>query len=208
MIRILFHARRRRGLPTKRTSLVVLGTAQYDGRPSRQFAARLDHAALLWHHGLAERVYVLGGKLPGDRFTEAGVGTRYLVACGVPAEVITPVPEGNDTKGSYRALVEKHDPGTTTIITDPHHALRAEILARRAGLDATASPTQTSPARFPRRTWWLTLFHEAGGMAVIDVSRLVGDRAADRVEAGLRRLQARLRPSRRARHDVLAAEQN
>ena len=140
---------------------MVLGTAQYDGVPSRQFAARLDHAVGLWEAGVAKRVYTLGGKLPGDRFTEAQVGRDYLAERGVPA---TAVPEGNDTVGSYRALVDKHEPGRVIIVTDPNHALRAELsLARlqaRTGnaaalgrLERLASLSATDIER--RRIAWL-----------------------------------------------------
>lgn len=205
-VRILAHAFRRRPLPAPRTSLVVLGTAQYDGRASKQFAARLDHALLLWEAGRIQHIYTLGGRLPGDRFTEAQVGKDYLVERGVPATAVTEVPEGNDTRGSYLALVEHHHPGATVIVTDPNHALRAELLAEEAGIDAVASPTRTCPARFPGKTWWLTLLHEVGGLAVVDVSRAFGRDNADRLEELLRRLQARLRPSRRARHEKLAAD--
>ncbi|AJE33726.1 hypothetical protein B842_09385 [Corynebacterium humireducens NBRC 106098 = DSM 45392] len=203
MIRILLHAYRRRRRPSPADSLVILGTAQYDGTPSRQFAARLDHAVGLWEAGVAKHVYPLGGKLPGDRFTEAEVGKRYLVERGVPAEAVTPVPEGNDTQGSYAALVAGHEVGRVIIVTDPNHALRAEILARQAGMDAVASPTQTSPSHFPSAAWWRTLAHEVGGMVVVDVSRVLGEGPADRLEGLLRRLEAGLRPSRRARHDAL-----
>lgn len=206
MIRILLHARRRRRPPAPADSLVVLGTAQYDGTAARQFAARLDHAVALWESGAAEHIYTLGGKLPGDRFTEAQVGRRYLLERGVPAASVTKVAEGNDTVGSYQALVDSHEPGRVIVVTDPNHALRAEILARQAGMDAVASPTQTSPTQFPSGAWWRTLAHEVGGMAVVDVSRVLGRARADRLETLLRRLEAGLRPSRRARHDALAGE--
>ncbi len=157
----------------------------------------------LWEAGVARHVYPLGGKLPGDRFTEGEVGKRYLVEHGVPADVVTPVPDGNDTQGSYEALRRKYEVGRAIIVTDPNHALRAEILARQAGMDAVASPTRTSPTRFPAAAWWRTLAHEVGGMAVVDASRLLGADRADRLERQLRSLEARLRPSRRARHDAL-----
>ena len=73
-------------------------------------------------------------------------------------------------------------------------------------MDALASPTRTSPTRFPGKSWWLTLTHEVGGLMVVDVSRAVGRGNADRLETTLRRLQGMLRPSRRARHEKLAAE--
>ncbi|MDO5513259.1 YdcF family protein [Corynebacterium sp.] len=206
MIRILLHAYRRRRPPAPADSLVVLGTAQYDGTASRQFAARLDHALHLWETGVADHVYTLGGKLPGDRFTEAQVGRSYLVERGVPATDVTEVPVGNDTVGSYEGLVDKHEPGRVIVVTDPNHALRAEILARQAGLEAVSSPTRTSPTRFPAAAWWRTLAHEVGGMAVVDVSRVLGRRRAARVETLLRQVEAHVRPSRRARHDALGGK--
>ncbi len=69
-------------------AIVVLGAAQYDGRPSPAFAARLDHAHALYEQGIAPLIVVTGGKQPGDRFTEAAVGADYLIARGVPDAVI------------------------------------------------------------------------------------------------------------------------
>lgn len=205
--RILGHARRRReaGATLRPAAITVLGTAQYDGRPSRQLRARLDHARDLAHRFPHAPIYTLGGSLPGDRFTEAGVGADYLTRTGVAGARITAVAEGSDTFGSVRALVEKHDPapGIVLLVTDPHHALRAEKISRRAGLTARAAPTPYCPARFPRKAWWLTLSHEIGGMVVHDVGVLAGDRVADKVETVLRGVEGLLRPSRRQRHDHL-----
>ncbi len=207
-LRVLVHAARRRPWPRGRVdALVVLGTAQYDGRPSRQLTARLEHALLLWRRGVVARVFTLGGNLPGDRFTEAGVAAAWLAKHGVPASVILEVPHGSDTRGSYHALLDAHDPGKVLIVTDPHHCLRAELLARGEGIDALASPTRTSPARFPSPVWWLTLSHEVGGLMVVDVAHTLGRPVADKVEESLRRLQGWLRPSRRARHEHLRQEQ-
>ncbi len=205
--RVIVHARRRHLLPPKgrAQAIVVLGTAQYDGRPSRQLRARLEHALYLWRGGIAEHVYTLGGHLPGDRFTEAGVSRDWLVERGVPPGAVTAVAEGNDTRGSYRALVEQHDPGAVVVVTDPNHALRAELLAAQAGLDASSCPTRTSPTRFPGVSWWLSMMHEAGGLVVVDVSRVAGPGAGDRVEGLLRGLQGWMRPSRRDRHRQLRA---
>lgn len=206
--RIIFHAYRRQLFPPQDPdSLVVLGTAQYDGRASRQFAARLDHAVALWQAGIVHHLYTVGGNLPGDRFTEAGVGRDYLIEHGVPAEKITAVAQGNDTRGSYQGLLAQHPVlGTVLVVTDPHHSLRAESIARQLEIAAFASPTTTSPVQFPAKAWWITLSHEMGGLVVVDVSRVIGSSAADKVEDALRRLQAGIRPSRRARHRQLAAE--
>nr|WP_241228401.1 YdcF family protein [Corynebacterium hylobatis] len=203
-VRILVHAYRRRPLPVPRPDLLVLGTAQYDGNPSLQLVARLDHALELWRGDRAEHIYTLGGNLPGDRYTEAEVSRTYLIKHGVPEDQVTAVPQGNDTRGSFEAFLAEHQPRKSIVVTDPTHALRAELIAKQAGIDALASPTHTSPTRFPDRSWWLALSHEVGGLAVVDASRVFGRTVGDRLETILRRLQGSLRPSRRTRHEVLA----
>ena len=183
-------------------SILVLGTAQYDGRPSRQFAARLRHTAQLWRQHESRRVYVVGGKLPGDRFTEAEVGREYLIREGVEPDLIISQPTGNDTRGSYAPL----DPakvGRVLIVTDPNHSYRAVRIARRMGFDAYPSPTPYTPATFPSKSFFTTLSHEWGGVLVLDVAAVAGERAAECVEDVLRTVQGRLRPSRRARHEEL-----
>ncbi len=75
-------------------AIVVLGVAQYDGRPSPQLAARLDHVVTLWNDDVAPIVVVTGGKQPGDRFTEAEASQIYLVDRDVPEEAIVIVRVG------------------------------------------------------------------------------------------------------------------
>ncbi|MGP6172715.1 YdcF family protein [Corynebacterium sp. A21] len=186
--------------------LLVLGTAQYDGRPSRQFAARLDHALRRSRELPGIPVVTVGGKLPGDRFTEAEAGRRYLREKGVAGERLLAVPEGSDTRGSYAAALEQLPwlaGQRGAVITDPLHSRRAVLLAQAAGIPAVGDPTGTSPTKCPSPAWWRALSHETGGLAVVYVSRLFGRGAADRLEDILRRLQARVRPSRRARHEQL-----
>ncbi|WP_246049230.1 YdcF family protein [Corynebacterium tapiri] len=201
-LRILATARRRRRLTAEVDSLAVMGTAQYDGRPSPQFAARLEHVADLASRFPDAHVYTLGANLPGDRFTEAEVGRKFLVARGVEKQRITALPEGNDSRASLKALYLQQ-PGRTVVVTDPHHVLRTEILAQQEGLQAIGSPAPGCPSRFPRKSWFRTLAHECGGLLVADVSARWGNGAADRVEELLRNIESRLRPSRRARHDHL-----
>lgn len=148
------------------------------------------------------RVFTLGGNLPGDRFTEAGVGKSWLVGNGVESRRVTAVEVGSDTRGSMDELAT-FSPGRTLVVTDPNHTLRAEKIARRTGLNALGSPSPYCPARCPRTAYWLTLAHEVGGLAVQDLYALVGYRAADKLESQLRVVEGWLRPSRRARHDHL-----
>lgn len=133
-------------------AIVVLGAAQYDGEPSPVFAGRLDHAALLYEQGRAERVIVLGAGQPGDRFTEAEAGTRYLVEKGVPAEAIVPVPEGHTTFESLRAAAPVMRDGgmdSAFLVSDPWHNARVERMAKDLGIDGHASATWQSAARSP-----------------------------------------------------------
>ena len=74
--------------PDSAEAIIVLGAAQYDGRPSPQLAARLDHALELYEAGVAPVVMVTGGNQPGDRFTEAEASAQYLVDRGVPETAI------------------------------------------------------------------------------------------------------------------------
>lgn len=130
-------------------AIVVLGAAQYDGEPSPVFAGRLDHAALLFEQGRADRVLVLGAGQPGDRFTEAEAGQAYLVDKGVPAEAIIPVPEGHTTFESLRAaapVMEEAGMGSAFLVSDPWHNARVERMAGDLGIDGHASATWQSAA--------------------------------------------------------------
>lgn len=186
-------------------TIIVLGTAQYNGIPGRQFAARLRWAAELWHQHETQTIITVGGNLPGDVFTEAEVGRTTLLKAKVDPDCMIAVPEGNDTLGSYVAL-KPHLVGKALIVTDPHHALRAELLARLVGIDAQASPTPYCPTTFPTKSWFLSLSHELGGLIVVAIHALLGRRSAAVVEDWLRYAQGLLRPSRVARHEKLRAQ--
>jgi uncharacterized SAM-binding protein YcdF (DUF218 family) len=127
-------------------AIVVMGAAQYDGRPSPQLAARLDHVVELWSRGLAPLVVVTGGNQPGDRFTEAEASAAYLVERGVPAEAIVAERTGSSTYESLANVAEQFGDRVETvlIVTDPYHALRSKLTAEEVGFDAYVSPTTTS----------------------------------------------------------------
>ena len=130
-------------------AIVVLGAAQYDGEPSPVFAGRLDHAALLYEQGRADRVLVLGGGQPGDRFTEAEAGRTYLIEKGVPQDAILPVPEGHTTYESLRAtapVMREAGMDSAFLVSDPWHNARVERMARDLGIDGHASATWNSAA--------------------------------------------------------------
>ena len=125
--------------------VVVLGAAQFWGKPSPVLEARLTHAAALYDDGVAPRIITVGGNQPGDITTEAQAGRDWLVDAGVPRVRITPVPTGSDTLTSLTAVAEKMaQKGWTsaTIVTDPAHEARSLAMARALGIDAHGSPTQ------------------------------------------------------------------
>jgi uncharacterized SAM-binding protein YcdF (DUF218 family) len=129
-------------------AIVVLGAAQYNGRPSPVFRARLDHALDLYQEGLAPFVVVTGGVGRGDTTSEATVGRRYLLARDVPAEAVVPQPRGRSTMASMTAVaVWLHGRGRRRVllVSDPFHTLRLRLEARRFDLEAFTSPTESSP---------------------------------------------------------------
>jgi len=128
-------------------AIVVMGVAQYDGRPSPQLQARLDHVITLWNAGTAPLVVTTGGNQPGDRFTEAEASRRYLVEAGVPESAILLEDRGSSTLQSLRGVHEilsEQGIADVLIVTDPYHAARSRMIARDLGLVAHVSATPTS----------------------------------------------------------------
>ena len=131
-------------------AIVVLGAAQYDGRPSAVFRARLDHASDLYREGVAPLVVVTGGKQAGDRFTEAGAGADYLLAHGVPDAAILRETTSRNSWESLRASARflfGRGVRRVVLVSDPFHSLRIRLTADEIGFDAVTSPTRTSPIR-------------------------------------------------------------
>ena len=138
-------------------AIVVLGAAQYVGRPSPVLRARLDHAISLWHRHLASHLVVTGGRGTGDTTSEAAVSQRYCTQHGVPQSAILLETEGRTTSQSMAGVatlmrgLHRRD---VLLVSDPFHMLRLTILARRHGLTPFASPTPTSPiAASPVERW-------------------------------------------------------
>ena len=129
-------------------AIIVLGAAQYDGRPSAVFAARLDHTLALYQEGFAPRIVVTGGKQPGDRFTEAAAGANYLAERGVPQEDILREDNSHSSVDSLAAsarFLREENITSVILVSDGFHSLRIRLIAEELGLTAVTSPTKTSP---------------------------------------------------------------
>jgi uncharacterized SAM-binding protein YcdF (DUF218 family) len=152
-------------------AIVVMGAAQYDGRPSPELAARLDHVVLLWNRGLAPLVITTGSNRPGDRFTEAQASATYLVQRGVPADAIEQVGGATsyDSLKAARDLLKARGLQRVLLVSDPYHSLRIRLVSEELGLTAYVSPTRTSPVK--GMTAFTRELKEAAG---ISVARIIG----------------------------------
>ena len=148
--------------------IVVMGAAQYDGRPSAVFAARLDHAVALYLAGLAPRLIVTGGKADGDRTTEAASARAYAKAHGVPDEAILLEDRSRTTLESIRAvkdIMRANGLATAVFVSDRPHMLRVLRIANDLGITAWSSPTQTSPIENDAVGQVDATIHELGALA-------------------------------------------
>jgi uncharacterized SAM-binding protein YcdF (DUF218 family) len=145
-------------------AIVVLGAAQYAGKPSPVLRARLDHGLDLWNRHLASLLILTGGTGAGDTTSEAAVGRTYARKRGVPDSAILVENAGRTTSESMRAvagMLEVRGLQTALLVSDPFHMLRLRILARRFGFTPYTSPTQTSPISPNREARWKYIFSES-----------------------------------------------
>jgi uncharacterized SAM-binding protein YcdF (DUF218 family) len=158
---------------TPSDAIVVMGAAQYDGRPSPVFAARLDHAIRLFHEGIAPRLIVTGGKQEGDRTTEAASGRIYAVQRDVPDEAILTEDQSRTTLQSIRGVATlMRDQGyeSAVFVSDPSHMLRVLRMASDEGITAYGSPTRTSPLERDAMRRLDAIVHEIGALAFYFIS--------------------------------------
>ena len=144
--------------------ILVLGAAEYRGRPSPVFKARLDHALELFHRGLAPRILTTGGAGGDPQYTEGGVGRAYLVGHGVASEAIVVEPEASSTAESTAAAAEimhRMGLGTCILVSDGYHIFRAKRMLRDLGIRVYGSPRPSPPGE-DSRYWWLYLRQSVG----------------------------------------------
>jgi uncharacterized SAM-binding protein YcdF (DUF218 family) len=134
-------------------AILVLGAAQYNGRPSPVFQARLDHAIGLFHDGLAKTMVFTGGVGAGDTVSEGEVARRYAIKHDVPASAILVERDGvtsAESVGAAAALMREKGLRSALVVSDSYHMLRLELLARRAGIRPYRAPA-ASPIDRARR---------------------------------------------------------
>jgi uncharacterized SAM-binding protein YcdF (DUF218 family) len=152
-------------------AIVVMGAAQDNGVPTKDLAARLNQALILYRAGYAKLIMVTGNKEPGDIYTEAQASAMYLEKNGVPPTAILEA-GGNS---SYQNLAQAapqllaRQAGVILLTTDPFHEDRSMAIASSLGLTPSPTPTQTSPI-----SGWATapyFFKEAVG---VGFGRIIG----------------------------------
>ena len=120
----------------------VLGAAEYDGRPSPVYRARLDHALVLYHRGIAPLIITLGGP-GGDQFTEGSVGQGYLISKSVPEQAIIAETESRNTEESARriaVIARVNGLHRLVVVSDDTHMFRIHAICAAEGLDVLTSP--------------------------------------------------------------------
>jgi uncharacterized SAM-binding protein YcdF (DUF218 family) len=138
----------RRDSTSAADAIVVLGAAQYAGRPSPVLRSRLDHAYDLWRRDLATRVILTGGRGTGDTTSEAEVGRAYLGRRGIPGRSMLVETSGRSTEESLDAVVlmmREEGISRVLLVSDPFHMFRLQVLSWQRGIDVRSSPTRTSP---------------------------------------------------------------
>ena len=145
-------------------AIVVFGAAQYDGHPSPVYKARLDHAAQLYHRGLAPIVIITGGSGNDPRFSEGVVGREYLKTLGIPDSQLIAETQSPDTAESARrvaTIMYANSMHSCLAVSDAYHIFRIKQMLGREGVTAYGAPRPNSrPQTFWKRQE--SVWHEIG----------------------------------------------
>ena len=137
-------------------AILVLGAAEYRGRPSPVLKARLDHALSLFHKKMAPNLITTGGAGGDPDYTEGGVGRSYLIANNVPSEAIIVEPEGETTAHSIAAageIMQRMGLKSCILVSDGYHIYRAKKMLEFRGIKVYGSPRQSNAREEPAQ-WW------------------------------------------------------
>lgn len=127
--------------------IIVMGAAEYRGRPSPVLRARLDHALQLWRGHLAPLVMTTGGRGGDPTFTEADVGRSYLMDRGVPATAIVAEADGSTTMQSITSASEtmsRMQLHSCILVSDGYHIFRAKRMLQHRGIQVYGSPRESA----------------------------------------------------------------
>jgi vancomycin permeability regulator SanA len=169
-----------------RETIVVLGAAQFDGKPGPILKERLKTALAAYKKSLAPAIITVGDGAPGDRTTEAASGKKWLIRAGVPKSRIIAVAEGRDTYAStlaYSATMKSLDLESALIVTDPYHCLRATTMAKDLGIDALCLPTLAGSTDISHSSLRYLLRESGAYLAYVTLGRrgiLIGEETIDR----------------------------
>jgi uncharacterized SAM-binding protein YcdF (DUF218 family) len=136
--------------------IIVLGAAEYRGRPSPVLQARLNHALYLYLQKMAPRILTTGGAGGDPDFTEGEVGRTYLSRAGVPSEAILVEPHGESTVHSLAASAEimrKFDMKSCIVVSDGYHIFRVKRYLENRGYTVYGSPRPETPRDNLRQEW-------------------------------------------------------
>jgi uncharacterized SAM-binding protein YcdF (DUF218 family) len=155
-------------------AIVVLGAAQYNGRPSPVLKARLDHAFDLYTRGYAQAIITTGGYGPDPNFSEAHVSTQYLVKRGIdPSRIVTDQGGGTsyDSIQAAAGLMQAKGWKAALVVSDGFHLYRLKRMFEDKGILAYTSPAPNSPIEVAssQRLW-----HSLREVLLFSVYRLLG----------------------------------
>lgn len=164
---------------------VVMGAAQYDGRPSDAFEARLKEALRIYKLGLVKKVVTVGAGAPGDRFTEARAGRSWLIANGVSRKDSIEIAQGRDTIKSVKAFTDYFKLNgirEIIIVTDPYHCKRSIYISDDLGVNATCSPAKNGPYSLKNSSLHY-LWREGSAYIAYRTLEKLGIHVSDRLES-------------------------
>jgi uncharacterized SAM-binding protein YcdF (DUF218 family) len=123
--------------------IVVFGAAEYAGRPSPVYRARLEHAVALYQQGIAPFIITTGGAGEDPKFTEGGVGRDFVVTFGVPESNVIAETQGTDTAESAERvanIMRMNNLKSCVAVSDPYHMYRIKKLMAEEGMTAYGAP--------------------------------------------------------------------
>jgi uncharacterized SAM-binding protein YcdF (DUF218 family) len=155
--------------------IIVMGAAEYRGRPSPVLRARLDHAVELYRERFAPLILTTGGAGGDPKFTEAEVGRSYLIDRGVPPEQIVVENQGQTTAQSLAAafeIMQRMDLRSCIVVSDGYHIFRAKKFLQAEGLTVFGSPRASTMQQPEWKSWW-EYMRQAVGFALWQIGLAV-----------------------------------